>query len=78
MQTPRRTPTTAEHPRGAALLTTEQLAAYLAVSPDDVKKMRAESTGPDYVQLTARRIRYSPVAVARWLEAKTVRTGGQA
>ena len=49
------------------LLTTDDVAAFLAMTTDQVKKMRATGNGPEYVQL-GRRIRYVPRDLYAWIE----------
>jgi predicted DNA-binding transcriptional regulator AlpA len=52
-----------------ALLTTEELAAYLGdVSVRTLEDWRRQGTGPDYVTLSPKMVRYRHAAVERWLD----------
>ncbi len=48
------------------LLTERQLAEFLAVSPDTVRRLRDQ--GLPYVRLGKRLVRYPAVQVTEWLE----------
>lgn len=51
------------------LLTTEQLAEYLGdVSTRTLEDWRRLGTGPDYVPLSPKMVRYRLAAVERWLD----------
>lgn len=58
-----------------ALLTTDELAEKLGVTPWTVRKWRRDGTGPPYVELTASRqrpeVRYIESQVVAWLEERT-------
>ncbi|MCB4209172.1 helix-turn-helix transcriptional regulator [Arthrobacter sp. UM1] len=55
------------NPLPPRMLTTDDLAAFLAITPDEVKRMRVTGTGPEYVKL-GRRVRYLPRDLYAWLE----------
>lgn len=53
---------------------TEDLAAFLRVTVDTVKRMRADGTGPAYITIR-RAVRYVPGHVRRWVDGQaTVQT----
>ncbi len=51
-------------------LTPEQLSRSLKVSPRMLERMRIEGTGPRYIRLGYRTVRYSVEAVQEWLESR--------
>ena len=51
------------------LLTTEQAAALLQLSPRTLRRWRSEGKGPPWVALGSRRVRYRRAAIQAWLEA---------
>lgn len=53
-----------------ALWTTAEVARYLGIPEDRVRKMRADGTGPAYHRIGHRTVRYAPAAVQRWLAAR--------
>lgn len=58
------------------LLTQEQAAELLALAPATLEKMRQRGDGPPYLKLGRGRsspVRYSPSAIARYLEQVTHR-----
>lgn len=57
------------------LLTAEQLAAELGVSPKTLPQWRFKRKGPAYVKVGLL-VRYRRSDVDAWLEAQTVQTGG--
>jgi excisionase family DNA binding protein len=61
-------------PRGAPvvakLLTTEETAEILGVSVRTLEDWRSDGTGPDYVPLGRRTVRYRPQAIDRWLDTR--------
>jgi predicted DNA-binding transcriptional regulator AlpA len=52
------------------LLRERELAALLKLSLSQVKKMRAEGTGPPFIRLSERAIRYRRSAVEEWLRRR--------
>jgi len=54
------------------LLDERGAAALLGVSTRTMERWRAERTGPPFVRLSARAIRYSRAALLRWIAEKTV------
>jgi excisionase family DNA binding protein len=53
------------------LLTTDQVAEYLSVTPETVRRWRGRGEGPPAVKIGAGRaapVRYFKAAVVRWLE----------
>jgi predicted DNA-binding transcriptional regulator AlpA len=59
------------------LLTERDLAVYIGLSLPTLQRMRAAGTGPQFVQLSQRRIAYRRSAVDAWLAARTTdRIGG--
>ena len=62
-----RAPTTPVVPR---LLTTEEAAGILGVSRRTLEDWRLTGTGPDYVPIGRRTVRYRPQAIDRWLDAR--------
>jgi predicted DNA-binding transcriptional regulator AlpA len=59
------------------LLTERDLAVYLGLSLPTLQRMRAAGTGPQFVQLSQRRIAYRRSAVDAWLAGRTTdRIGG--
>jgi predicted DNA-binding transcriptional regulator AlpA len=54
------------------ILSERELAEWLGVSLPSLQRMRAEGTGPRFVQLTQRRIGYRKSAVELWLSARTI------
>lgn len=55
------------------LLTTKQAAELLGQSDGTLRRWRSERTGPAYVQLSARNLRYRKVDVLRYITER-VRT----
>ncbi len=49
------------------LLTTEQAASLLQLSPRTLRRWRSEGKGPPYVRLGSRRVRYRRQAIEAWL-----------
>ncbi len=59
------------------LLTERDLALYIGLSLPTLQRMRAAGTGPQFVQLSLRRIAYRRSDVDAWLAARTTdRIGG--
>ena len=52
------------------LLTEPQLAEFLGIHTDIVKTFRIEGTGPRFVLVSPRRVRYDPADVAAWLDER--------
>ncbi|MFB6775568.1 helix-turn-helix transcriptional regulator [Streptomyces sp. NPDC056337] len=59
------------------MYTPETLAAYLGVPVKTVYRWNHTGTGPAYSRL-GRHVRYRPAAVEAWLNASTVKPGGNA
>ena len=55
------------------LLTTAEVARMLAVSEYTVRAWRMRGTGPPYVRVAGKAIRYRADQVEAWLEERTVR-----
>jgi len=55
------------------LLTTDELARFLGVSKSFVVKARRDGTGPEYIRMGDRIIRYPLSAVKQWRDARQVR-----
>jgi|RhiMetdeSRZDD1v2_1073273.scaffolds.fasta_scaffold2852332_1 excisionase family DNA binding protein len=51
------------------LLTTEQAAELLQLSPRTLRRWRTEGKGPPYIRLGARRVRYRRGAILDWARA---------
>lgn len=58
-----------ERPR---LWTSKETATYLGMTEKALRQRRARGTGPDYIR-TGRTVRYAPLDIARWVEARRVR-----
>jgi hypothetical protein len=58
-------------PAGGALLDPEAAAAFLNCSTWTLAEWRVKGTGPRFCKL-GNRVRYTPVALAEWIEAHTV------
>lgn len=61
-----------------ALMTPQQAADHLALSPRTLEAWRIKGGGPRYVRLTAKAVRYAPADLAAWAEARTVANTAQA
>lgn len=61
---------------GSALLEAASVADLLHISVDTLAKWRRMHRGPEYFQISGKRVLYSPGAVERWLESR--RRGGVA
>lgn len=48
---------------------TDDLAAYLKVTPDTIKRMRTDGSGPAYITIR-RAVRYVPGHVRQWLDGQ--------
>ena len=58
------------------LWTSEQVAAFLQLTPDRVKKMRQSGDGPPYTKI-GREVRYIPRKVEHWIiEREQTSTNG--
>ncbi len=53
------------------LITEQETAGYLNISPETLKKARFKGTGPDYIKV-GRCIRYRMSAVVSYLERHTI------
>lgn len=56
-----------------AVMDTNELAAELSLAPGSLNKMRRQGTGPPYVRIAPKAIRYRREDVEAWL-AERVRT----
>jgi predicted DNA-binding transcriptional regulator AlpA len=59
------------------LLNEKQVAIWLGISLPSLQRHRSHGSGPQYVQLSERRIGYRKSAVERWLEARTINRVGE-
>ena len=50
------------------------IAKILGISARNLQQLRLEGRGPDYVQITKRRIGYTMEAIQAWLAARTKRS----
>lgn len=55
---------------GTTLLTTKQAAAFLNVSPRTLQDWRLDRSGPTYIALSDRAIRYRRSDLEEWLKAR--------
>jgi predicted DNA-binding transcriptional regulator AlpA len=53
------------------LLTPERVGRWLGESPETLAQMRYLRTGPDWIKVGAKSVRYEREAVERWLREKT-------
>jgi len=63
------------------LMTPQETADYLTqlgveTSARTLQDWRRKGTGPDYIRIEGRRVRYEPAAVRRWLALGERRTAG--
>jgi hypothetical protein len=56
-----------------ALQSEEPIAEMLDVEPKTLQAWRHRGGGPPYIKV-GRLVRYDPIAVRRWVEARTVRS----
>ena len=54
-----------------ALLTPDEAAQRVRMAPRTLQRMRYEGGGPEFVRLGHRTVRYSPSALARWVEGRS-------
>ena len=57
-----------------ALMSEDQAAGFLAVSPRTLRNWRTRGSGPKYVKVSARCIRYRMRDLAEWTEKRTRRS----
>ena len=57
-------------PTGGALIDTKAAAAYLCVAPITLVKLRIRGSGPRFVRLTPRAIRYRPEDLRHWVNER--------
>lgn len=57
---------TTKQPKPTALLTTDQVARHLAVTPDLLGVLRTRGGGPPFIKVGAL-VRYHPTSLARWV-----------
>jgi predicted DNA-binding transcriptional regulator AlpA len=53
-------------------MTTDEVAAYLGVSPRSIERWRLQRVGPPFIKLSARAIRYSSAALREWRDRQSV------
>ncbi|MGD0290581.1 MAG: helix-turn-helix domain-containing protein [Candidatus Binataceae bacterium] len=63
----------AERARADLLMDQNAASAYIGVSPRTMERWRAERTGPPFIRLSVRAIRYSRAAIVAWIAGRTVR-----
>ena len=56
------------------LMSIEDLAEYLGDSKRTIYKYIAEGTGPPYLRITSKNIKFDKADVDQWLESKKVRS----
>ncbi|MBI1686452.1 helix-turn-helix domain-containing protein [Caulobacter hibisci] len=56
---------------GDALLTTDQAAALLGISPRTLEGYRRKGGGPLFVALSRNAVRYRPADLKAWLDSRT-------
>lgn len=66
-------PTQTNPPVGGALLDPKAAAALLGLSEWTLASYRCDGTGPLWARL-GNRVRYSPAALAEWIESHTARS----
>lgn len=59
------------------LLNEKQVATWLGISLPSLQRQRSNGNGPQFVQLSERRIGYRKSSVERWLEARTINRVGE-
>ena len=57
---------------GTGLLTTEQAAEFLGITPRFLEVRRMRGGGPRYVNISKRAVRYSLTDLQAWIAARTV------
>jgi excisionase family DNA binding protein len=53
------------------LMTTEEVARFLQVSPETVRKWRYQNAGPRSIRVSYRNVRYEKEEVERWLAMRS-------
>lgn len=53
------------------LATSKEVAEYLGISPNRLAKMRMDGTGPEFIRVNSRIIRYEWAAVHQWIAERT-------
>lgn len=53
------------------LASSKEVAEYIGVTPNALAKMRMEGTGPEFIRVGPRNIKYRWSAVGEWIEANT-------
>lgn len=56
------------------LLTTRQAADLLGFEPRTMEELRRKGSGPPFIRLSSRSVRYRLDALERWLEERTFRS----
>jgi predicted DNA-binding transcriptional regulator AlpA len=71
------TPTSRDPPvDSASLLNVRQAATRLGLSKSTLDKMRCAGKGPRFIKSTDRAVRYDPVDLAAWIEARRRQSTG--
>jgi predicted DNA-binding transcriptional regulator AlpA len=65
------------HEAPEALFTEKQVSSWLGISTPSLQRMRSNGTGPEFVQLSARRIGYRQSAIEAWLSVRTINRVGE-
>ena len=55
---------------GEALMTTQQAAAFLGLSPRTLEGYRRKGDGPSFVAISRNLVRYRPADLRAWLEGR--------
>ena len=58
-----------------SLVDDQRVAQMLSVSPETLKRWRQLGSGPLFVRVGPRAVRYRPSDIAAWLESTRVRAG---
>lgn len=53
------------------LATGNEVAEYLGITPNALAKMRMDGSGPEFIRVNSRTIRYQWATVNKWLESRT-------
>jgi predicted DNA-binding transcriptional regulator AlpA len=54
------------------ILVEKEVAEWLGISSPNLQRMRADGSGPPFIQLSERRIGYRLSTIERWLESRTI------
>lgn len=55
------------------LITTEEIAMLLKLSPSTIKAWRVKKMGPAYIRITGRTCRYRMKDITEWLQKKALK-----